>query len=207
MQGDRPEIAGIVEKLTMISSQLNDAILGKKGVYEYHINMLNKFFQPHLKPSFFQQSIQIYGHDAEFKGKYLISSANYFEIEEIHKKATTAMSIMQSGQDRDIQKLFALIYLVSGLNEFEIADIALENKILRMLDGQYQFAINKELAFEKLNDLVSQPELHPTIDIMEEEEISLNEFFDGGKIVYMKNGEELDSSRSDIANKKKDRAE
>ena len=82
-QGERTLVAGIVEKLTMISSQLNDAVVGKRGEYEYHIDLLNKLFQPHLKPSFFEQTIKIYGHDAEFREKQLVSSANYFEIEEI----------------------------------------------------------------------------------------------------------------------------
>lgn len=207
VQGERSLIAGIVEKLTMVSSQLNDAVVGKKGKYEYHIDLLNKLFQPHLKPIFFEQTIKIYGHDAEFRGKQLVSSADYFELEEIHKKASNAMKIMQSDQDRDIQKLFALLYLDSGMDELGIADIALENNVLRLVDGQYQFAINKDLAFDRLRGLLNQPVMHPTIDLPEGEELSFNDFFDGGKIVFLKNGKELDSSTFDIVNKTKDREE
>ena len=79
--------------------------------------------------------------------------------------------------------------------------------MLRLVDGQYQFALNKDLAFDRLRGLLNQPVMHPTIDLPEGEELSLNEFFDGGKIVFLKNGKELDSSPFDIVNKTKDREE
>ncbi len=207
MQGERGELHTVINRLSMISNQINNAVLDNDGSYIYDNELLSQLFKPQLQLKYFKKAIEIYGFDAKIDENMLITNANYFEIERIHKKAAKAMREMISAQNRDIQRFFSLLYMKSNLDMFEMGNIGLENDILKMVDGKFHFAIDQEIAYKKMQELVDKPELRPTIEVPEGEEINLNDFFEGGKIVFLKNGEELDSSPFDIVKETKNREE
>lgn len=207
IQGLRTEVRDVVSKLSAMSNQINNAVDKKGGQYVYDLELLNQFFKPQLRLIFFAKALEIYGYKSSTTATTLSTTANYFDLERVHAKIANAMIKMQSNQHKDIERFFTLLHLISDLEMFEMGDIAVENGLMKFVEGHYQFAVDQGLAYNKMIELLAKPEQRPEIEIPENDEFVLDDFFDGGKIVFMKNGDELDSSPFDIVSESENREE
>ncbi|MCY3411301.1 MAG: DUF2067 family protein [Candidatus Heimdallarchaeota archaeon] len=202
--GDRNEIKPIIEKLSLVEQQLNNAITGRNGTYIYNSELLRKMFQPHMKLSLYSRALSLYGYEVKLFEDALETEADYFTLKGIHNKLVDVLAEMPKTQHRDIQKFFALLVLQSEISYLELGNIAVEHGIMREIDGMYQFAMDQDLAYEKMSELMDKPIKREMIEIQEDEEFTMTDFFDGGKMIFIKNGEELDRSPFDIVDKQED---
>ena len=57
MTGDRNELRSIVDKLSLVSSQINNAVKGRDGNYLYDQELLGQLFKPHLQLKYFVTNV------------------------------------------------------------------------------------------------------------------------------------------------------
>lgn len=194
-RGDKARIDFLINNLQILSNQIKDGTSPDlDGLFRYEKSFLDQVFKPQIQIKVLHQILKLFNYESKLNDEInlIISNAKFEEILNLHKEYFQALHNTLNNQNRDIQKFLSSLFIKYKINQEEIAKLANNIEILGMKDDSYYFKIDSNSAYdimkEYLDDMGKQKE---SMTLPDKDDFSINEIFEGGKMVFMKNGKEL----------------
>ena len=195
--GEYEEVDRLISQLRSLENMIYNALHpDKNGKYGYHANLLSKLHSPPVNLDLYASALGVYGYFSESLNEQLVTSASLDVVTETHGKIIPLRKQIEGEFNRDIERFLIGIALeLESKHLDQIVNIAIQEKIFIENQYGYQFAISPVKGRTVLLELLGiDVTFDDNIDELDSD-FSLKDFgFEGGKIVFMKNGQELDEN-------------
>ncbi len=206
LQGDRYKVMTIAESLKKLEAEIINAFSSDtNGYYFYGNEFLRIALKPPLQKDFIFKALELSNEPSELSNHGIKSTATFKKLSDIHK---LIIQIIRQNNHRiensGVYKFLILVQFNTGKTEFQAEKWAIDTGILHIVNGNLEFKIPLSDAYNILaNEQKDETiKITPPSDKDMLHEIGINEIFEGGKIIFLKNGEELDSSTFESFNKR-----
>ncbi|MHA2252312.1 MAG: hypothetical protein ACXAD7_18240, partial [Candidatus Kariarchaeaceae archaeon] len=166
--------------------------------------LLAKIFPAQLQLNYLAQAIKTQDYEAFIEDqKKLVTTASLKELHKIHALAIGVLNKAPVSQNKDIRRFLSIYSLGTSNTHDAIAQFALDNKIINEVNQVYHFNMDVYEAYSQMEALLGRRVLDEDEEILESDypDMSIVDgSFDGGKIVFIKNGEVQNSTIDDLLN-------
>jgi hypothetical protein len=194
ISGSQEQVDRISDRLIILEKQLTNATIATvHGFYSYESELLFKLFPTQLQLGYLARVLENHGYEVEIENNNtLVTNAKLLDLREIHELAVTSIQEAPPEQNKDIRRFLSVFAMKLQSSHELIMDLASQEGIISKKQGMYQFAMDSKDAYQKMHSIFEKA---PVVDLphkVDEPEIDLAGLgFDGGKIVFIKNGKEL----------------
>jgi len=194
--GEYDTVDRLLGKLQHLETAIHTALTpDRDGNFIYHNLILTKVFTPPVNLDLFAQAILVFGYQTVVRENRLVTPASFEEVREIHQRIVELRNQIMDDLNRDIERfVIDLALRLDTTKVTTIIDTALDLEVIKRTDYGYQFATDPEQARAAILDELGV-ELQEAVEIDEEEldELTMEDLlFDGGKVVFMRDGKEVD---------------
>ena len=205
IRGDKLGVDNTINKLRSFEKRLSRATIADNfGNYNYEHSLLAEIFSPPIQLKYFAKSIQAMGFQSKIVRDTIISSATIDDIRKVHKRASQVIKHLLLNENKPIRYFIAVAVISTDIDPDTLVTMALNSSILHIANGLMEFKINQERAYLKMNDLIQEMDRDFRligIDHDKEQEFGIKELFQGGKLVFIKDGEEFEGDPLDLIEK------
>lgn len=205
VRGDKLGVDNTINKLRSFEKRLSRATTEDNfGNYSYEHSILAELFSPPLQLKYFSKSIQAMGFQTKIVKDTIISQATIKDLRKVHKKASQIIKNLLTKENKPIRYFIAVAAISTDIDPDTLVTMALNSSILHIANGIMEFKINQERAYLQMNDLIREIDKDfklISIDYDKEQEFGIKELFQGGKIVFIKDGEEFEGDPLDLIEK------
>ncbi|MDH5403261.1 MAG: DUF2067 family protein [Candidatus Heimdallarchaeota archaeon] len=206
--GNKSNVEDVIQKLNKLDEQIHmSTIVDNQGFYHHHSSFLMHYLKPEIKLSFYMQALAILNYQVreDSTDNTMITSISLRELVQIHTKLVSLLRSSPKSEHRDIQRFMVLIRLKTNQEFTDIIERASKYQLLADRGSGLQFTSEPEFAIIQYLEMEKDQEESELKQIDLDEDQDELMVFDGGKIVFMQNGVELDRSPFDILGEDKDK--
>lgn len=196
--GEYHEVDNLISKLHNLEHDIYNALNpDRDGFYYYHNRILTKLFTPPVNLDLLVSALRVYGYESSTFENELKTEAPIEEFEQIHQQVVDLRRQILDDLNRDIERFVITVAIRTDTDQVDtIIGTAIDLELLQYTDYGLQFAAEPEQAqnqlIEHLGEVISEP---VEVDEEDMDNISMEDLlFDGGKVVFMRDGKELDES-------------
>jgi hypothetical protein len=205
VRGDKLGVDIVINKLRSFENRLSRATIEDNfGNYSYEHSILAEIFSPPLQLKYFSRAIQAMGFPSKIVKDTIFSPASINELRKVHKIASQVIKNLLTNENKPIRYFIAVAVIKTGIDPDTLVTMALNSSILHLAKGLMEFRVNQERAYLQMNDLIQEMDKDfklVSIDHDKDQEFGMKELFQGGKIVFFKDGEEFDGDPLDLIEK------
>ncbi|MCH8908142.1 MAG: DUF2067 family protein [Candidatus Heimdallarchaeota archaeon] len=200
--GPRDDVESLLDRIIKLQTHIDLATrLDRNNLYYYESAFLYSLFPVHLPMIFLNRLLSLSGFNSSVdENNNLTSDIEIAPLMDIYQLSVNTIATAPSGQNKDIRHFSSIFGIVTKQDQEQLLNYGSENGVLHKTNGTYQFALDVQDAYEKMSSLVMNVKLKPIINVDKDHdpEDYLNHFkFDGGKIIFTRDGEELEQSPFD----------
>ncbi|MHA2502322.1 MAG: DUF2067 family protein [Candidatus Kariarchaeaceae archaeon] len=195
--GEFDQVDRLITQLRGLENMIYTAIHPDKNFqYAYHANLLSKLYSPPVNLDLYASALGVFGHRSETQNEQLVTTATMDIVEDVHDKIVVLRNQIEGQLNRDIERFAICIALELESKAIEqIVEIAFRDEIFVENEYGQQFGMSpskaRKILLEKMGvEGIEDPDLldMPT-------DFSMKDFgFEGGKLVFLKDGRQLDES-------------
>ncbi len=205
VRGDKLGVDNTINKLRSFEKRLSRATIADNfGNFSYEHSILAELFSPPLQLKYFSRSIHAMGFQGKIVKDTIISSATISDMRTVHKRASQVINDLLTNENKPIRYFIAVAVISTDIDSDTLVTMALNSSILHIANGLLEFKINQERAYLQMDDLIHEMDKGfklISIDQDKESEFGMKELFQGGKIVFIKDGDEYEGDPLDLIEK------
>jgi len=200
IRGQYDEVDQAIDRLRQLEGSIRNALYpSRDGYYLYHNQILHEVSQPPVNLDLFAAALTVFGFDSIPVDGLLKTEAPLADVIRIHKQIIDLRAPILGEFNRDVERFLIIIALSLPTDDLNpIIDTAIDLGVIQETEYGYQFAVSPQEARKRVVEhlgieLAEQPEAEEGYS-----DLDLSEFgFDGGKVVFYKDGKEIDPTDID----------
>ena len=203
LRGEYNEVDHCLNQLRKLEQDISSALYpDRDGNYRYSADIIAQLCKPPVNLDLFSAGISVFGFASTHLNDSLLSEAPLEDVISIHHRIVSIRDQILGDFNRDIERFFIIIALTINSDELDqIIDTSIKQELIKATEYGYQFTMAQDEARTKLLDILGI-DIGDALVFHEDQDMSDIDLgslgFNGGKIVFFKDGKEIEPDDVDV---------